>query len=246
MRWFSLDQAGQCSSRNFGLQHSLGDYILFIDDDDEIQPDLIENHLNCLSEYHCNVSCGVAIETGAGSLPADFSFIRTSNVFPTNNTMINRKVLYNSGLFDLAYDHGQRADHDLGMRIYLSGEKMVLNPEIKVIHHHAPSGGLREHKARVITYASSRQSYITRHLTSVSAFYLGMRYFSGQQVDELIWLSALGSYSRKGSSSQKILKGIISLFLFPHTMYILMRNKNLAEKMLKHYPHIPKLDDEHQ
>ncbi len=243
LRWFNLDQAGQCSSRNFGLQYSTGDYILFIDDDDEIPPDLIEAHLNCLSEYHCNVSCGVAIETGVGSLPPDFTFIRTSDVFPTNNTMINRKVLYISGMFDLAYDHGQRADHDLGMRIYLAGEKMVLNPEIKVIHHHAPSGGLREHKARVITYASSRQSYTQRHLLSVSDVYLAMRYFSRRQVDELIWLSVLGSFSRKGSVLQITLKVITSLFLLPHSIYILARNKKLAEKMLKHFPQIPKLDD---
>lgn len=242
LRWFNLDQAGQCSSRNFGLKQSVGDYILFIDDDDEIPPDLIGAHLNCLSEYRCNVSCGAAIEPGVGSLPADFTFIRTSNVFPTNNTMIKRKVLYNSGLFDLAYDHGQRADHDLGMRIYLAGEKLVLNPEIKVIHHHAPNGGLREHKARVITYASSRRSYIKRHLTSVSAFYLALRFFSKTQVNELLWLSLLGSFSRKGSYSQKGVKAILSLFLLPHTIYVLAHNKKLAEKMLKHFPQIPKLD----
>jgi len=167
-------------------------------------------------------------------------------VFPTNNTMILRKVLYNSGLFDLAYDHGQRADHDLGMRIYLAGEKMVLNPGIKVIHHHAPSGGLREHKARVITYASSRQSYIKRHLSSTSDFYLAMRYFSKPQVSELFWLSLLGSFSRKGGIAKKVLKSVISLFLLPHTTYMLASNKILAEKMLEHYPQIPKLDEKPQ
>jgi glycosyltransferase involved in cell wall biosynthesis len=196
---FHLDRAGQCSSRNAGLKEVTGDYILFIDDDDEIPPHLIEDHLRGLAQSRAQVSSGVADEEGAGPLPEDFTYTRTSNVFPTNNTLVMKEVLRQSGLFDLAFDRGQRADHDLGMRIYLSGALMILSPEISVFHHHAPAGGLRTHKARIITYAGSRHRLGVRHLPSVTEFYLALRYFTPRQVREMFWLRAFGTFSFQGS-----------------------------------------------
>ena len=172
LRVITLDQAGQCSSRNAGLEAATGGYILFLDDDDEIPSDLIERHLRNLHRFRCEVSSGVAAEVGAGPLPESFTFIRTSDVFPTNNTLVDRDVLLRSGLFDLAFDRGARADHDLGMRIYLSGAFMVMDPEISVLHHHAPQGGLRSHGARVVTYASSRTRLTHRALPAVTEMYL--------------------------------------------------------------------------
>ncbi|MEJ7712205.1 MAG: hypothetical protein WKF84_20670 [Pyrinomonadaceae bacterium] len=61
-------------------------------------------------------------------MPEAFTYLRASDT-PTNNTLIRKDVLSKSGLFDLAYDRGQRADGDLGMRIYLSGAVMILRSE---------------------------------------------------------------------------------------------------------------------
>jgi hypothetical protein len=128
---------------------------LFVDDDDEVPADLVEKHLQSLTRFRNEVSCGVAEEDGAGPLPEAFRLVRSSDVFPTTASLIAKDVLARSGLFDLG--HRARAPADLGMRLYLSGCLMVLNPEIKALHHHAPSGGRRTHGAR-ITYASSRKS----------------------------------------------------------------------------------------
>src|SRR6185295_13694100 len=141
--------------------------------------------------FRNDVSCGVADEDGAGPLPAAFRLTRTSDVFPTNNSMIRKSALAGSGLFDLAYDRGARADADLGMRLYLAGHLMVLNSDIHVLHRHAPSGGLRTHGARVITYASSRKRIWHRHVPATTEIYLARRYFSAAQVREMFWLGAV-------------------------------------------------------
>ena len=236
------DEPGQCTSRNAGLHASTGDYILFIDDDDEIPPDLLELHLKNLVRFGVLVSSGVADEIDTGPLPENFSFTRLSDVFPTNNTMIDCQVLYHSGLFDLAYNQRPRADGDLGIRIYLTGTLMILNPDIRVLHHHAPSGGLRVHKARKVTYAGSRRNLLIRHLPAVSEIYLGKRYFTNKQVYESLWLRAFATYSIRGGIGRKLLKTLVSTALLPDTVWKIRQRYREAEELLKSFPQIPMLE----
>jgi glycosyltransferase involved in cell wall biosynthesis len=237
-----MDKPGQCSSRNAGLRLADGDYVLFVDDDDEVPPTLIESHLQSLHHYRADVSSGVANEVGAGSLPEMFTYTRASDGFPTNNTLIKREVLEKSGLFDLAYDRGQRADGDLGMRIYLSGALMVLNHEIAVLHHHAPSGGLRTHKARVITFASSRSTIRHRHIPSVTEIYLAMRYFTSRQVREMLWLHAFGTLQAKGGRGRKALKALVGIAYLPQTIWRIRKHYQSACQMMLRFPEIPEFD----
>ena len=227
-----------------GLQIARGEYVLFLDDDDEVEPDLIERHLRHITETEVQVSCGVAHEAGAGPLPEEFTFRRVSDVFPTNNCLIRHNVLRKSGLFDLAYERGQRADGDLGMRVYLSGALMALSPDISVFHHHAPLGGLRAHKARVITYASSRQLVSHRHLPSVSEIYLAERFFSPRQVREMLWQRAFATLSLRGPLWKRSVKTVLGIALMPHTILQIRRRHREARHMLNEFPQIPPLRGE--
>ncbi|MBL8079483.1 MAG: glycosyltransferase family 2 protein [Anaerolineales bacterium] len=234
------DHAGQCSSRNAGLMVSKGKYILFIDDDDEIQPDLIERHLHYLKRHLSDASCGVADEVGS-SLPEAFTFQRVADVFPTNNSLLHRSALERSGLFDLAFEHGERADADLGMRLYLSGARLILNPQISVLHHHAVQGGLRVHKARVITYSSSRRNLFQRSLPSATEILLSKRYFSARQTHEFYWMSIFAGFSLHHPSVWlRLLKVVIGILLLPDTLLKLRRNIKRADELILAHPNIPR------
>jgi hypothetical protein len=238
IRLFHLDRAGQCSSRNTGIDASRGDFLLFLDDDDEVPPDLIEKHLSALARFRNDVSCGVAEEDGAGPIPEAFRLTRVSDVFPTNNSLIRMDALSGSGLFDLAYDRGARADADLGMRLYLAGNLMVLNADIRVLHRHAPRGGLRTHGARVITYASSRSRLLHRHLPGATEMYLAKRYFSPRQVREALWHSTLGTFSARGGRLRRAAKAGLALILLPHSLWSMRQRQKSGEAMLRRYPQI--------
>jgi glycosyltransferase involved in cell wall biosynthesis len=242
LRVLHQEEPGQCGSRNAALEAAGGDCVLFLDDDDEIPGDLIESHLANLERFRAEVSCGVAHEAGAGPLPEGFRYVRASDVFPTNNSLVRRSALRRSGLFDYAYNRGSRADGDLGMRLYRSGALMVLNPSIAVLHHHAPRGGLRSHQARVITYASSRRRLLVRHLPAATEIYLARRYFTPRQVREMLWMRAFGTLSLHGSLWKRVLKAGIGVVCLPWTGWQIARQYQSAARMLERFPRIPVLN----
>lgn len=237
------DEAGQCSSRNAGLRVARGDAILFLDDDDEIREDLVERHLTTLTRSGSDASCGVAEEIGSGELPAAFQHRRPSDVFPTNNTLLRRRALVATGLFDLAFEKGARADADLGQRLYLSGALLVLDPSIRVLHHHAPRGGLRRHAARVVTYAESRRRVRVRHLPSVTELYLARRYFTARQVREAEVLRVAGTFALRGSILRRLAKIAYSTLVLPGTLRQMARRRREAREMLERFPRIPPLEE---
>lgn len=242
LRVIELDEAGQCSSRNAGLKASTGDWVLFLDDDDEVPADLVERFLRSARETGAEVVCGVAEEENAPAPGPWFGIRRMSDVFPTNAGMVRRKVFERSGLFDLAYERGARADGDLGTRMYRSGAWAVLDPGLRVFHHHAPRGGLRKHKARVATFAASRERVWVRQLPEVTELYLKMRFYTPRQVRESLVMSVLGTFSVKGRWWKRAAKVLAGLVLLPDTLWELRKRLRAARAMLERYPRIERLE----
>jgi glycosyltransferase involved in cell wall biosynthesis len=229
---YRLDERGQSSARNFGLRHARGEVVLFLDDDDEVPNTLLEEHLIAIVRSGADASCGAADEPGA--LIADQPPTpQVSSVFPTNNSLARLESVIDAGGFDTVFDGGQNEDHDLGMRMYLSGRLMMLHPEIRVFHHHASSGGLRAHGSRVITRGSSRTRLLQRHLPSRWELYLAKRYFTPDQVKEMLWMRALTTFSLHGSLPRTLLKILIALVLLPNSWRRMKINERLAERMLR-------------
>lgn len=233
------DRPGQCSSRNAGLGEVRGEAVLFLDDDDEVPPDLLARHLAFLAQYGADASCGVAEEVGAGALPAEFTWVRAADVFPTNNALLRTAALESSGLFDLAYERGERADHDLGMRLYLSGALLALNPAASVIHLHAPRGGLRQHRARVVTRGASRASLWARQLLAPTEGYLWSRYFRPDQAEEALRIRTIGTLRGSGGRVRRLLRAAAMLLLLPDTARQNRDRLAQGRAMLNDYPAIP-------
>ena len=186
-------EPGQCTARNAAILSATGDAFLFVDDDDEIPDDLVEQHLRRLVPG-VDASCGGIDDANAGPPPEGFRARRVSDVFPTNNVMVTRAALERSGLFDPAYDRGPRADHDVGMRLFLAGCTLVCDPTVLVFHHRT-TGGLRTHQARRVTAGGG--TTVPDHPTppATTEVYLWHRYFDARQVGEAEVLNLLAASS---------------------------------------------------
>ncbi len=240
---FVMDQAGQCRSRNLGLQHSTGEYIMFLDDDDEIPPDLLERHFRNLIYFRADASSGVVYEPPLRPDEVMEDAVGVSDVFPTNVTLLRRDILHKTGLFDMAFDRLSRADHDLGMRIYLNGGLIVIDRRAPILHHHAPRGGLRQHKQRVDTRAASRHRLVKPLLLKDSSAYIGLRYHTPQEMHEALLISLITSLGITGSLPRRVLGALIALFYLPQRFYQIRQIYRRAQAMLARYPDIPALTD---
>lgn len=219
LRYFYQENPGQCSSRNRAIREASGEYILFLDDDAEIQDIFIEQHAKTIDSFCADASSGVALEPGMEGLPFNFTYLRTSNVFPTNNTMIKKGLLDKTGLFDLAFEKGKRADYDLGMRVYLSGKLMVLNPDIKIFHHRALCGGLREYGQRRITRYLIKKRFYLFEPVSITEIYLGLKYFDRKIAKEITYIKFVSNFVFEGGTFKKLLRFVMASFISPYIFY---------------------------
>lgn len=241
LRVLVSEVAGQCTARNLALDQAHGDLLLFLDDDDEIPPGLLAHHLARIDQIRPDANCGIALEPGETDLDPAFRRFRASDVFPTNNTLLRRDALADSGLFDLAYDRGERADHDLGMRLHLAGRRLVLDPSAEVLHHRAPRGGLRTHDARVATYHGSRSSTTARQRLAPTELYLWRRYYRPDQVHEAIRLRLLGTFSRRGGPLHRGLRVLAQLALLADSRAQIKQAVREADRLAETHPTIPQV-----
>jgi glycosyltransferase involved in cell wall biosynthesis len=238
-----LQPPGQCSARNTGLRAATGTHVLFLDDDDEVPEDLLEQHLRVLSHPDVDASCGLVDDRESGPAPASERYRKASGVFPTNNAMIRREVLEQTGLFDPTYDRGARADHDLGMRAHLTGHLLVHDPRPQLYHHHAPMGGLRTHGARVRTRGNSRSTLVERHLRTPTDIYLGLRYYSADRVDEDLALSLFSTLGGTGAPWRRAARLAVQLALLPKNRRDTLAARREGERLYRERPDLPRLDD---
>lgn len=208
-------------------------------------PTLIEDYLKTLEYFGGDASTGVVGEKGGRPLPKLLTHLsagdalRPSDIFRTGNTLVNRKAFSCSGLFDLAFEREAPEGLDLGMRVYLGGNLVVLNPEISIFHHRAPSGGLRAYLPRVITHAISCQFLVIFQLPSVTELYWAIRNFSVRKVEEMIWFRVLRTFRIRGPYSRRLLTLLVTVPFFPYTYWKIRQNPRRAKEMLQEFPQIP-------
>jgi len=144
-----VPNGGPAKARNAGVAAAQGDVVLFIDDDVEASPELVDEHLRShdadadvvvigplasLSHYPQPwVAWEQAKIEAQYAAMARGDWAPTFRQFWTGNASLERRHLLAAGGFDTTYLRGE--DVELGARLDERGIGFRFNPRAKVVHH---------------------------------------------------------------------------------------------------------------
>ena len=148
VRYIAHDKCqGACAARNTGISASRGEFVAFLDDDDEWKPEKIEKQLEKFKDDKIAlVYCGAEVFNDAdGSINYDRTdylrgmvyekLILNNFIGSTSYPLIRKKALIDVGGFDVLMQSAQ--DYDLWLRI---GQKYEVDyvPEALALYHVHP------------------------------------------------------------------------------------------------------------
>lgn len=137
------DNAGQSRARNLGLEKAKGDFLTFLDADDILAPDALQNFIDSSAIHNADIVCGKTIKF-SGKIPPlkdiDNKIIKHYSPVEAVETVLYQKELDNSvwgKMFrrelwsDLHFLEGHYyEDLDIFYKVFLKAKKIILIPDI--------------------------------------------------------------------------------------------------------------------
>lgn len=159
VRYYKISPPSLPAARNFGLKKSLGDIVVYIDDDVILDPGFIKAHYD---SYIKRKAVGVAGRIKEKNKPVSDTllFLRKTSFGAGNfnypkfafaetaqgcNMSYKKSLLKKVGGFDTNFiGNAMREETDVSFKIRKMGKKILYNPKASLYHLFYKSGGCRE------------------------------------------------------------------------------------------------------
>ena len=154
LKFASQRKPGAAATRNLGLEMATGQIVLFIDDDIEAAPDLLESHLSYHRENPGSSIIGTVLTKWEASRDPFLRYLRDGGIlnpyslaghsmdfscYHTGNVSTPRRFLEELGGFDESFVVYGMEDIELGYRLERRECRMVHGKDAKAIHHYFPT-----------------------------------------------------------------------------------------------------------
>ncbi len=157
IQWpFKLDlifthKAGVCSARNTALSKVTADWVFLADDDNRLQPELLASVKSKIEYFQVNVLNPAYLQLNESE---PLKIEKQWETFGAGCSFMASRLL-KEVQFDLGFEFGYAEDKDFGAQLRKSGNDILYDPNIKILHLKAPIGGFRfEH-----SYAWQKEKY---------------------------------------------------------------------------------------
>jgi glycosyltransferase involved in cell wall biosynthesis len=158
IRYVRKENAGLSAARNTGLLEADAEFVLFLDSDDALRPDMLARLMEAARSapgaavYHGSwqtVDVAGRPLSGVEKVPlsADaFHDLLVDNRFPCHAPAVRRAAFASAGLFDVSLRSCE--DWDMWLRLAASGGTFVAVPEAVAIYRHSP-GSMSKNRDRM-------------------------------------------------------------------------------------------------
>ena len=189
-------RSGACVARNVGLDNCHGEFVAFLDDDDEWRFDKIEKLISAFTSDAVMIysNCfSVSDQTGERKVSRDYKEFRSGYIYPqlidhnyigsTSNPLIRTLSLKAIGGFDPLMRSAQ--DYDVWLRLSKTGEIIFLNEPLTIYHVHAGEritadpqkriDGLERLNEKNAEYLNSHKKIKWRRLIVIIPYYVAAK-----------------------------------------------------------------------
>lgn len=161
--------SGACAARNKGIRESSGEYVAFLDDDDEWLPERLEKQLPALADENVGFTyCGVWIlNEKTGKKKSSWIQFKQGNVYKlllkanfmggVSNFIIKRSAMEKCGAF--REDMPSSQDYELWIRLSKQYEVSSVRENLTVLHIHEGDSITRSLDRRIAGFRKILDSY---------------------------------------------------------------------------------------
>lgn len=238
------DAKGQWIARNEGIRRiGDADWVGFIDDDSDIGPDFIEQHLEGLQRYGADLSTGASLAAVGAPVPDHYAHFHVADQWDSGNGMCHRSLIAELGMFDQQFDRQRRGDAEFGLRAQRAGRLVVHNPNAIRHHSKAATGGLRVDGS----WDGLRVPDRSAPLPQPSLLYYAARYHTPRQAREDLMLGVALSaipYHLKRRVGPARYAGLLAreALHLPSLVRRVRKSRAAAARMVAEGPRIPRFD----
>ncbi|MFT6799590.1 MAG: glycosyltransferase involved in cell wall biosynthesis [Nonlabens sp.] len=135
-----VHQTGACNARNKAISQTSANWVLFFDDDNRFDNDIMERVSIAIKSTDSKVLNLAYLQKGEVEIGTSF---KQWESFGSGCSIVHREIVERCK-FDMALEHGYGEDVDYGMQIRQAGYDVIYAPQIQLLHLKAPVGGFRK------------------------------------------------------------------------------------------------------
>jgi hypothetical protein len=135
-----IHQTGACNARNKAILQTSAIWVLFFDDDNRFDNDIMERVSIAIKSTDSKVLNLAYLQKGEVEIGTSF---KQWESFGSGCSIVHREIVEGCR-FDMALEYGYGEDVDYGMQIRQAGFDVIYAPQIQLLHLKAPVGGFRK------------------------------------------------------------------------------------------------------